>query len=312
VYQQNLANRYFRSRRKGKDGIEKPWLEKKDPRQRWLSLFPLFGIIIGVALSGYLVYDGLASVETAEYCPVYEDDFTNGFNEKIWTKEVEVGGFGNGQFDQCTGTDENVFVKDGTLTIKPTLQDPKLIETNNIINLTASGLCTGHDWKSCVVSTNTTNGTIVNPAKSARINTKKGASIQYGRVEVVAKLPAGDWLWPAIWMLPVNDTYGSWPTSGEVCGSSMPNLSITLTSSRSISPSREETIGLIKWVAGTLSVQHCIGVLTLAMMLGGGPIHGRMHCTRLMLMGFVRVQNSRQVLTITNRMYRYLRPRMDT
>jgi beta-glucanase (GH16 family) len=24
-------------------------------------------------------------------------------------------------------------------------------------------------------------------------------TITYGRVEVVAKLPAGDWLWPAIW-----------------------------------------------------------------------------------------------------------------
>jgi beta-glucanase (GH16 family) len=67
-----------------------------------------------------------------------------------------------------------------------------------------------------VSSTNTTNGTIVNPVKSGRINTKKGAFIKYGRVEVTAKLPAGDWLWPAIWMLPVRDTYGAWPESGEI------------------------------------------------------------------------------------------------
>jgi beta-glucanase (GH16 family) len=155
-------------------------------------------------------------VETPVYCSVYEDDFTNGFNDKIWTKEAEVGGFGNGQFEETTNTDENVFVKDGLLTIKPTLQDRHLIETNNVINLTASGLCTSDTWSSCVASTNTTNGTIVNPVKSARINTKKGASIQFGRIEVVAKMPAGDWLWPAIWMLPVNDTYGPWPGSGEV------------------------------------------------------------------------------------------------
>ncbi|EXJ53793.1 hypothetical protein A1O7_09129 [Cladophialophora yegresii CBS 114405] len=216
IHQQNLANRYFRSRRIGKDNIEKPWLEKKDPRQRWLSLFPLIGLLIGLALSGYLVYDGLASVETPVYCSVYEDDFTNGFDDRIWTKEVEVGGYGNGQFEETTSTDENVFIKDGVLTIKPTLQDARLIETNNIINLTASGLCTTDSWSSCVTSTNTTNGTIVNPVKSARINTKKGASIQFGRIEVVAKLPAGDWLWPAIWMLPVNDTYGPWPSSGEI------------------------------------------------------------------------------------------------
>lgn len=54
------------------------------------------------------------------------------------------------------------------------------------------------------------------PTKSGRINTKKGASIKYGRVEVTAKLPKGDWLWPAIWMMPVEDTYGEWPASGEI------------------------------------------------------------------------------------------------
>lgn len=93
-------------------------------------------------------------------------------------------------------------------------------------NLTADKICTGTQWYQCWTSTNITNGTIINPVKSARINTKpnsnrtramkKGAAIQYGRVEVEAKLPAGDWLWPAIWMLPVEDTYGTWPSSGEI------------------------------------------------------------------------------------------------
>jgi beta-glucanase (GH16 family) len=61
-----------------------------------------------------------------------------------------------------------------------------------------------------------TSGKIVQPVKSGRINTKKGATIKYGRVQVTAKMPAGDWLWPAIWMLPVNETYGPWPLSGEI------------------------------------------------------------------------------------------------
>lgn len=26
----------------------------------------------------------------------------------------------------------------------------------------------------------------------------------------------GDWLWPALWMMPVNETYGKWPRSGEI------------------------------------------------------------------------------------------------
>jgi len=25
-----------------------------------------------------------------------------------------------------------------------------------------------------------------------------------------------DWLWPAVWMLPENNTYGKWPLSGEI------------------------------------------------------------------------------------------------
>ena len=29
-------------------------------------------------------------------------------------------------------------------------------------------------------------------------------------------MPGGDWLWPAIWMLPVDDVYGAWPASGEI------------------------------------------------------------------------------------------------
>lgn len=122
----------------------------------------------------------------------------------------------NGQFEETTNTDENAYVQDGMLIIKPTLQDPKLILSNNILNLTKDGICTSNAWSNCVAITNVTNGTIVNPVKSARINTKKGASIRFGRVEVVAKIPSGDWLWPAIWMLPVNNTYGPWPASGEV------------------------------------------------------------------------------------------------
>ena len=111
---------------------------------------------------------------------------------------------------------ENAFVEDGMLILKPTLQDEKLMTTNNVVNLTKEAICTSDVWSNCVATTNTTNGTVVNPVRSARISTKLGASIKYGRVEVVAKLPAGDWLWPAIWMLPVKDTYGSWPASGEV------------------------------------------------------------------------------------------------
>jgi beta-glucanase (GH16 family) len=35
-------------------------------------------------------------------------------------------------------------------------------------------------------------------------------------MEVRAKLPLGDWIWPAIWLLPQDDHWGSWPQSGEI------------------------------------------------------------------------------------------------
>ena len=46
--------------------------------------------------------------------------------------------------------------------------------------------------------------------------TRGKKSIKYGRVEVVAKMPQGDWLWPAIWMMPEDSVYGPWPNSGEI------------------------------------------------------------------------------------------------
>jgi len=190
-------------------------MDKKDPREKWVTIIPIIGIVIGFALAGFLIYDGLQTVVNHTYCSVLDENWSEGFNEKVWTKEVEVGGFGNGEFEQTTNSNENVFVQDGALIIKPTLQDANLVETNNVINLLKNG-CTSDLWSNCVAVTNVTNGTIVNPVKSGRINTKKGATIKYGRVEVTATLPQGDWMWPAIWMLPVDSVYGPWPESGEI------------------------------------------------------------------------------------------------
>ena len=95
----------------------------------------------------------------------------------------------NGEFEQTTTSPDNVYIQDSQLFIKPTLQDESLINTNNVINLLADGSCTSTSWSDCVATTNITNGTIVNPVKSARLNTLKGASIKYGRIEVVAQMP---------------------------------------------------------------------------------------------------------------------------
>ncbi len=51
---------------------------------------------------------------------------------------------------------------------------------------------------------------------SARLVSKKKGDWLYGRIEVRAKLPSGKGTWPAIWMLPTDWEYGSWPSSGEI------------------------------------------------------------------------------------------------
>jgi len=51
---------------------------------------------------------------------------------------------------------------------------------------------------------------------SARLTTKGKGDWKYCKVEVRAKVPLGRGTWPAIWMLPTENTYGGWPKSGEI------------------------------------------------------------------------------------------------
>ena len=51
---------------------------------------------------------------------------------------------------------------------------------------------------------------------SGRINTKNKVDHTYGRFEASIKLPLGDGLWPAFWMLSTTEPYGGWPQSGEI------------------------------------------------------------------------------------------------
>lgn len=51
---------------------------------------------------------------------------------------------------------------------------------------------------------------------SARLRTKGKGDWTYGRIEFRAKIPAGQGLWPALWMMPTDNVYGGWPASGEI------------------------------------------------------------------------------------------------
>ena len=51
---------------------------------------------------------------------------------------------------------------------------------------------------------------------SARLNTRKLGGWCYGRFEARMKLPSGRGIWPAFWMLPVDNFHGGWPAGGEI------------------------------------------------------------------------------------------------
>ena len=85
---------WFHSRRVKKGSIERPWLGRKDPKEKWVTIIPLIGIFLGLAVSGVLIWEGIRTVTKHNYCEVLVDDFSSGFNTDVWTKEVEVGGYG--------------------------------------------------------------------------------------------------------------------------------------------------------------------------------------------------------------------------
>ena len=51
---------------------------------------------------------------------------------------------------------------------------------------------------------------------SARLSTKDLISIRFGLLEIRAKLPEGQGIWPAIWMLGGNIDQVGWPSCGEI------------------------------------------------------------------------------------------------
>jgi len=51
---------------------------------------------------------------------------------------------------------------------------------------------------------------------SGKIRTKHRGDWLYSKTVIRAKLPIGKGVWPAIWMLPTDEKYGSWAASGEI------------------------------------------------------------------------------------------------
>jgi hypothetical protein len=123
----------------------------------------------------------------------------------------------NWEFQVYTNDPKNVFSRDGNLFLYPTLtvDDPRFDENflrTGTMDLTEIfGLCTNNADYGCARSG--VNG-MLPPIMSGKVSSE--AVITYGTIEIRAKIPKGDWLWPAIWMMPKKSVYGTWPRSGEM------------------------------------------------------------------------------------------------
>ena len=124
-------------------------------------------------------------IEYEGYDLFWNDEFDgSALDQSAWTFEIGDGcpnicGWGNNELEYYTS--QNSTVRDGLLTIEAR---EETIENRRYT--------------------------------SSRIITRDKVTFTYGRVDVRAKLPSGQGLWPAIWMLGQNISDVGWPASGEI------------------------------------------------------------------------------------------------
>lgn len=136
------------------------------------------------ALCGALV-DNLSAQE-GKWRLVWSDEFEGSdLDYSKWGVEVNAFGGGNNERQLYTDRPENVRVEKGHLIIEARADNPMV-----------AGTTRSHS--------------------SGRVRTKHRGDWTYGRFEVRARLPSGQGLWPAIWLLPTKEQYGPWAASGEI------------------------------------------------------------------------------------------------
>ena len=140
----------------------------------------------------------LAPLEGAGWQLVWADEFDGATLDRTkWTPEVSCWGGGNYERQCYTDRPENISVEGGLLLLKARKErftgpsrPPEIAENPN--------------------PSQTQSHT------SGKVRTIGKHAWRYGRIEVRAKVPAGQGTWPAVWMMPDQPAYGSWPRSGEI------------------------------------------------------------------------------------------------
>lgn len=146
---------------------------------------------------------------------IFEDHF-DGLDLSKWKHEVSMFGGYNNEFQWYVNDRANSFVQNGNLHIRPTytsdLYGEDFLSSGRVVIPPEE--CTVPDLNGCDRQGDSCK--IILPIRSAKIMTTNSFSFKYGTLEIRAKNPAGDWLWPALWMMPNHQVYGYWPRSGEI------------------------------------------------------------------------------------------------
>jgi beta-glucanase (GH16 family) len=127
---------------------------------------------------------------TPQWKLVWSDEFNgpdgSAVDSSKWVQETGGGGWGNNELEYYTRRPQNAFLEKGNLVIK-------------VVEEKYSG--------SDGVSRNYT---------SARLKTQSKFSQTYGRFEARIKIPRGQGIWPAFWMLGADIKRVQWPACGEI------------------------------------------------------------------------------------------------
>ena len=164
----------------------------------------LMPVIVSLLIAGCAGVDRDKSTATAAshaWILTWSDEFEGGaIDPDKWELALDCTDHGNNEAQCYTGRPENSFV-----------------DSRGILHIVAreeefSGPAHSADHAAYDVD----DTSVTKAFTSARLRTKNLFDFKYGRVEVRARLPGGQGMWPAIWMLPTDWVYGGWPSSGEI------------------------------------------------------------------------------------------------
>lgn len=166
-------------------------------------------------------------------------------NKSTWGRVVKIPAGPDYEF--CVYHNEHnealTQIKNGVLRMKPLILEDYYGESATIYGKLQLGGCTSSIPTECLRKATAFN--ILPPVMSARLTTKTSFGFRYGKIEIRAKFPEGDWLYPEMWLKPRYDNYGPEYASGCVLlGLARGNDNLINVTTKAIYDSRRLDFGL--------------------------------------------------------------------